>query len=383
MITYTSGVGCTAIKAVTVNPLPTVFSVTGGGTMCAGDAGLSVLLSSSVTGTVYDLYNFGVPVASMAGSGAYLDFGPLSVTGTYKVVATTTATGCSDTMSGSADIWVNIKNTPAVSLAATPGVKVCEGSAVTLTATPAIGGSAPVYTWKVNGIVVGGSGPVFSYTPVEGDVVIAMLLSNATCVTTTKAYDYVTMKVSGPMTPVVTITADPGNRIAKGQGVTFSAAVANGGPSPLYQWQVNNVNITGANSATYTTADIQHNDVVNCIVTSDDMCSATAKAQDVRMLVSYTGITATTQAGADIKVLPNPNNGTFSIKGNTGSAVDETVTLELTDMLGQVVYRSTTMSNSGVISAQVTAGNNIASGMYLLSVRSATGNNVFHVVIEQ
>jgi hypothetical protein len=41
---------------VTVNPLPTIYSVTGGGEYCASGNGLPVGLNGSETGINYQLY---------------------------------------------------------------------------------------------------------------------------------------------------------------------------------------------------------------------------------------------------------------------------------------------------------------------------------------
>ena len=381
-ITYTSGAGCVATLPVTILPLPALYSVTGGGILCSGDPGVHVLLSGSATGIRYDLYNGLAIAGSRVGTGASLDFGPQTVNGSYTVLATNTATSCINNMSGNAVVTVSAKVTPDVNISASPSTTVCEGTAVTFTAAPTYGGSAPLYQWKVNGSNAGTGAATLSYTPAEGDVVIAMLTSNATCVITPVAYAFVTMSVEQPMIPEVTITASPGTQLVKGQSVTFTAEVANGGLSPLYQWMLNGAVVAGATNAKYTTAKLSHNDVVNCSVTSDGMCSATAKGDDIRVHVSTTGVAILTQAD-DIKVLPNPNKGAFTVSGTLADVENGTVSLELTDMIGQVVYKSAIDAVKGKIDEHIQLRNTLASGMYLLSIHSAAGNKVFHIVIEQ
>ncbi|MBL7805048.1 MAG: hypothetical protein JNL02_15005, partial [Saprospiraceae bacterium] len=106
-VTVTNANGCTATttRVITVNPLPTLFSVTGGGSYCAGGPGLPVGLSGSQSGVNYQLQinnvNNGAPVA---GTGNAINFGTFTTVGTYTVVATTTATGCSTAMTGSVSI---------------------------------------------------------------------------------------------------------------------------------------------------------------------------------------------------------------------------------------------------------------------------------------
>ena len=86
---------------------------------------------------------------------------------------------------------------------------------------------------------------------------------------------------------------------------------------------------------------------------------------------------------SDVRVVPNPNNGTFTVRGTLGTLQDEEVTLEVTDVLGQVIYKSTITVHGGKINEKVTVDNTSANGMYILTVHSGTGNNVFHFVIEK
>ena len=42
---------------ITVNPTPTIFTVSGGGAYCSGGLGVDIILSGSETGVNYQLYN--------------------------------------------------------------------------------------------------------------------------------------------------------------------------------------------------------------------------------------------------------------------------------------------------------------------------------------
>jgi hypothetical protein len=85
----------------------------------------------------------------------------------------------------------------------------------------------------------------------------------------------------------------------------------------------------------------------------------------------------------DIAVLPNPNNGDFTLRGTLGTSTDQEVTVEITDLLGQVIYSTKFMAINGDINERLSVKNNLANGMYLINLRSGTVSNVFHVVIEQ
>ena len=81
-------------------------------------------------------------------------------------------------------------------------------------------------------------------------------------------------------------------------------------------------------------------------------------------------------------LMPNPNNGTFIIRGSIGSATGD-VFIRITDMLGQEVYTSVAQSQNGNLNATVTLGRPVAAGMYLVNIATAGGNAVFHVLISQ
>ncbi|MBK7851617.1 MAG: T9SS type A sorting domain-containing protein [Bacteroidetes bacterium] len=57
-------------------------------------------------------------------------------------------------------------------------------------------------------------------------------------------------------------------RISNGNISTFTASGTNLGPAPVYQWQLNGVNV-GTNSTTYTNTGLNNNDVITCLVTPD------------------------------------------------------------------------------------------------------------------
>ena len=86
---------------------------------------------------------------------------------------------------------------------------------------------------------------------------------------------------------------------------------------------------------------------------------------------------------ASLTILPNPNKGTFVVKGTLGSVSDEEVTLEVTDVLGQVIYKTKVTAQSGRLNEAITLNNTLANGMYMLNVHSATEKMTFHFVVEQ
>jgi len=97
---------------ISINPLPSSYAVTGGGSYCPGGTGYHIYLVASQGGVSYQLYNGAAATGvSISGTGGALDFGIHSASGTYTVIATNLTTGCTRTMTGTATITVNTSPT--------------------------------------------------------------------------------------------------------------------------------------------------------------------------------------------------------------------------------------------------------------------------------
>jgi hypothetical protein len=151
--------------SVTVNELPEVFTVTGGGSFCAGGTGVAIGLDNSENGINYQLFNgtsaAGTPVA---GTGFSISFGNQTVSGTYTIEATNGTTLCGPvTMTGNA--MVSVDPLP-VAYTVTGGGSYCAGGtgvAIQLSNSET-GVNYQLYkgTSAVGGIV-GGSGGLISF----------------------------------------------------------------------------------------------------------------------------------------------------------------------------------------------------------------------------
>jgi len=159
-----------------------------------------------------------------------------------------------------------------VSISSNPTEAQCQGTEVSFVATPENGGSNPTYQWKVNGGAAGNNEPVFTYVPVNNDVVTCVMTSELSYVQNNPATSNpITMEViATPPPPEVTI-ATPSGQVCAGTQVVFTASVANGGTSPVYQWKVNGENV-GSNTTQYSYVP-QNGDQVVCILTSSIPCA--------------------------------------------------------------------------------------------------------------
>ena len=367
---------------VVINPPPSGFFVTGGGSYCADSLGIHIGLAGSTIGTNYQLLYGSLPAAPLvAGTGSPLTFGVYSSTGYYKVFATNVTTTCTGYMPDSVNVTIAPTVVPSVNISLSPGDTVCAGSPVTFTATSINGGSSPVYHWSVNGSS-GASGATYIYSPSNSDMVSVKLTSNAACPLPDTAVSSVVMNVDPLVVPVVTISANPGTTIVSGQSVTLIASYTNGGPAPTFQWYKNGILIPGATSDSLVLSNAANRDSLTCIITSSGPCGNQPGAHSVIILVNNVGVIQLNNTG-EITVLPNPNKGDFIVKGSLGSLADEDVTLELSDVIGQVVYKGKFMAQGGIINEHIHPDNKLANGVYLLSIHSGAENKVFHVVIER
>ncbi len=182
IVDYTTSYGCTSTTSVNVNPLPSLFTVSGGGSYCAGGTGLHIGLTGSLVGTTYQLNNGAGPVSSLSGTGYPLDFGLQTVAGTYTVTATITTTSCTRLMTGSAIIIIN-PLPPAI----TGPSAVCVGATMTLTG----GGGG---SWL-------SSNPGVASIGLSSGIVTGVTMGIATITYTLTTSCYVTFPVTVSSTP--------------------------------------------------------------------------------------------------------------------------------------------------------------------------------------
>ena len=146
--------GCTGLSksyTITVNPLPALFTVTGGGVYCAGGSGVAIGLDGSQIGVNYQLKNGGTDVGSVvAGMGLAISFGLKTAAGTYTVVATNVATTCSARMTDNVMVTINQPAAITSSASVTTAV-VCYGGTGTVTII-ATGGTTPL-SYTFNGTI--------------------------------------------------------------------------------------------------------------------------------------------------------------------------------------------------------------------------------------
>ena len=374
--------GCVAgmTGSATVSLLPAVLpsvtiSSSAGDTACNGT---TVTLSATpVNGGSAPYFEWAVNGITL-GSGNSHTY--LPVNGDIVSVSMTSSEACAYPLriTTSKVLTVQSTETPTIMVSAAPGTSVCAGTAVSFTANPAFGGSMPVYSWIKNGIV-SGSGASFTYTPENGDEIECMMSSNYHCRRTDNAASgKMVIRVDNPVPPVVSIAAP--SFIAAGQMVTLTANISNGGTTPAIEWRINGNIVPAVSGNTLTRSDFVNGDVVTCKVTAASACPGMITTGTLTIHVSGVGIGALTAGNGHLQISPNPSKGVFNIKGaiTTGD-----VSLIATDMLGKVVYHTVINNITGSIDEQIQLPADLSNGMYLLNLRSDSGEQLYHIVIEK
>lgn len=321
-VTATDANNCTGTSSVTVavNPLPTVFNVTGGGAYCAGGVGVAVGLSGSTMSVNYQLRLAGVDTGSpVAGTGAAISFGNQTAAGTYTVVATDATTNCTATMTGSVVVTVNAN--PTASISGT--LSFCAGGSTTLTAS---GGTS--YLWDdastndIRTITAAGSYTV-EVTDANGctDTETVMVTAN---------------------TPA---TADAGGPYSTCGATPVAISATASGPG-MWSGGLGSFASASSTNTTYTAAPSEFGTTVTLTWTTNDPDGAggcIAVNDDASLAVS----------GQEIDV---KGNGNAIANGDVTPASSDLTDFGWTTVASGTITRSFTIQNSGSSSLTLTGG---------------------------
>jgi hypothetical protein len=354
---------------IVVNVAPALINVTGGGTMCAGSAGVHIGLVASATGVNYQLYRGTTPVGSpIAGIGTAIDFGAQTVGGTYTVLGTFASTSCSATMLGSAIITVY--PVPTV-FTVTGGGSYCAGGAgvhIGLSSS-SVGVVYKLYrgTALVGSTITGtGSAIDFGLFTTAGTYTAVAYMSSTSC----------SSNMSGSAVVVVNPTPTVSGSlytVAPAASITLTGSIAGG------TWSSSLPSIATVGTGT---------GVVTGVALGSTMISYTLPTGCFgvhTVAVTATGHRAVAAVAGNmgaVTIAPNPNQGIFTIKGSLEELDEQPVWLELSNLLGQVVYAEQIVVKNGVLDHEIRV-NNAANGMYLLSIRTNEEKQVLHVVVKQ
>lgn len=171
----------------------------------------------------------------------------------------------------------------------------------------------------------------------------------------------VTVIQKAPNYPTVTITSSFQNFAIKNYPITFTAK-SSACDTPVYQWVLNGTDVPGAISDIWNTTLSGTNAIISCRMTCQDRCAINkTQTSNTLQFIVVNGIEKTT-SDADINIHPNPSNGLIYITCNKNVIHS---TIEVTNTLGQSVYKQKDFQLTNGISKQIDLSN-LPSGMYTL-----------------
>ena len=337
-ITYSLASGCYKTLAVSVKALPT--SILGNPVICG--VGSVAFLSDATAGTSWTTNPVGT--ATVSGSGRVYGVAPGTATVTY-----TAANSCTTTTVVTVNTLVTL---PAISGASSVGHGL----------TIALSDATPGGVWS-------SSNPALGSVDAVGDVT-GLSTSSAT-ITITYALSY----AAGGCTAIAAKAISLHNPAPHDHGsltttmgvvLNMSDDIADG------DWA----------SSDNAVATVDANGTVTAIAAGLATITHTAVGSD-GATSSHTTDVLVDRAAMNATILPNPNNGTFVVKGILATKEDVNVAVEIINTLGQSVYSGTATAAGGIVDESVKLGNTLANGMYLLKLSTTTEQKVLHFVIEK
>jgi len=322
------------IKYVTVNALPTQYSVGGGGSFCVGSTGPNVTLSGSQSGVNYQLkINGSNSGAAVGGTGGALTWTNQTIAGTYTVSATNGSTGCAQTMAGSTTVTSN--PLPVVYTVAGGGT-TCAGTGLNINL---YGSQTGVnYQLKIGGTnsggAVGGTGGTLTWASQLTAGVYTVVATNATtgCTQTMTGSPSITVNAlpvptfTGGVTTACSVST--GNVYTTETGMTnYVWAVSAGGTITAGGTTTSNTVTVTWNTVGTQTVSIRYTNASGCVAAAPIVRSVivdvppapTFTTGSTTACVASTGHVYTTQSGMTNYIWAVSAGGIITAGGTTTS----------------------------------------------------------------
>ena len=334
-------------------------------TVCTGTT--VTFTASSTNGGSSPTYNFYINGSSAqnGSSSTYTVNSPTNNDSVY-VIITSNAACVSPATASSNTIKVTVTNATVVP---TAGISIsqnniCSGTSVTFTASGTNLGTAPTYNfYKNNTSVQNSSSNIYTSTSLQNsDSVWVIITSNASCLSTTTATSSkIIMVVTPTVTPTAGITATQ-TAFCAGTSVSFTASSTNGGTSPTYTFYRNNNSVQTGTSTQYNISNLNNNDSVWVVVTSNATCASPITAASIKIHVTVTPtVTPTINITTASTTVCNNSPVTFNSSiTNGGTSPSYQWKLNGNNITTGTLYNTSTLANGDVVTCVLTSNANCA-----------------------
>lgn len=217
------------------------------------------------------------------------------------------------------------------------------------------------FAWFHNDIYTGVALDTFYTTaPVDGDYVYARIyFTNSLGLPDTAQSNTIIVHRSSSIMPGVVIALTAGsNPGCPDLPLTFTAMPINGGTAPQYQWYIDNMEVSGATSATYTNV-FADGDSVTCRVVSNSPCAAPTDTAYSNMIeVIRDSLTATVSISVMFNPICEGHADTLTATvgdAGIGSSVYWFVNGSVVTGVAGPIYPTDTLHNADIIHAMLVA----------------------------
>lgn len=291
----------------------------------------------------------------------------------YRVIGTNTFENCS-VKSDSADVSLILSTPSSIQVSAGPDSNICENQTVTMHSAFTNGGNKPGYKWTLNGLAIpGATQPTLTINNLDhGDIVQCHFTSSTQCV-----YPSTSNPIKFHVTQNTSASVQINSIYNGGNSYSFIADPKNGGAKPEFYWYVNGKLLPNQNKKVLTTDKLSSFDKVHVEMLSSIECA------EPRLSSSSLKTTAVVDAEVDdivLQLAPNPNTGRFTISGNIKQAGQSTaqknLDVNITNTLGQSVYKQSFTLDKMLIKIPVSMDSGIPNGVYMVNI--AVGDKLYH-----
>ncbi len=206
---------------------PQIFTVTGGGQICASGQTQQIYLDGSESGIQYQLFHEDQIKTTLFGTGSALQFGGYDQPGNYTVTAVSNTT-CQQTMNGEAVIVQ--ASTPLAN--AGPDKWINQNEQVTLEGS-FVGDQSTYFNWNPSASLLNPEALQPTTINLENTTLFALQASNPACGSST---DYATVFVTGGL---LTLSLYSSPASCPGEPVTLFALPGGGEGNYSYSWSSN------------------------------------------------------------------------------------------------------------------------------------------------